>query len=179
MSLEKEQPRFVKSYDNSFNKNSIFIVVSFVCLLLRLCFVWKPCIRNYQSEYCWNCGKSFQTNAGNSETEMTVIFCYSRFVFKEINVSFINNWQSDKNCYGKGSKWWYLKSWNTKTSASNLQQDRRPRALLFLVFFRSMVCLYWVLLSATGSHVDPTVLRSWSLHTFMAWCDKNCSLSQR
>ena len=36
-------------------------------------------------------GKGFQTNSGNSETEMTVIFCYSRFVFKEINVSFINN----------------------------------------------------------------------------------------
>lgn len=28
-------------------------------------------------------GKGFQTNAGNSETEMTVIFYYRRFVFKE------------------------------------------------------------------------------------------------
>ena len=28
-------------------------------------------------------GKGFQTNAGNSETEMTVIFYYRRFIFKE------------------------------------------------------------------------------------------------
>lgn len=81
MSLEKEQPRYVKSYAKSFNKNSIFIVVSVVCLLLHLYFVWNVIIKASTTE---TVQKGFQTNAGNRETERTaVIFYYRRFVFKE------------------------------------------------------------------------------------------------
>lgn len=83
MSLEKEQPRYVKSYAKGFNKNSIFIVVSIVCLLLHLYLYGSPVYVIIKASITETVGKGFQTNAGNSETEMTVIFYYRRFVFKE------------------------------------------------------------------------------------------------
>lgn len=67
---------------------SLFLLV--VCFFVYVLY-GSPVYVIIKASIAETLGKGFQTNAGNSETEMTVIFCYSRFVFKEINVSFINN----------------------------------------------------------------------------------------
>jgi len=59
---------------------SLFLL--FVCFFIYILY-GSPVYVIIKASITETVGKGFQTNAGNSETEMTVIFYYRRFVFKE------------------------------------------------------------------------------------------------
>ena len=59
---------------------SLFLL--FVCFFVYVLY-GSPVYVIIKASIAETVRKGFQTNAGNSETEMTVILYYSRFVFKE------------------------------------------------------------------------------------------------
>ena len=59
---------------------SLFLL--FVCFFVYVLY-GSPVYVIIKASIAETVGKDFQTNAGNRETEITVIFYYRRFVFKE------------------------------------------------------------------------------------------------
>ena len=59
---------------------SLFLLV--VCFFVYVLY-GSPVYVIIKASIAETLGKGFQTNAGNRETEITVIFYYRRFVFKE------------------------------------------------------------------------------------------------